>query len=196
MRSRDATGLWPAALAALLSALLAFPGDAHPPTEETGAIARLMRLRPGMRVADVGAGDGEWGEAIARAVEASGHVYLTEVDDGELIKLRDRVAGSEIENMSVVAGAADDTGLPDSCCDAILLRLVYHHMSDRVAMRESLKQSLREGGLLLVVELDQNGHGIESGRLVDEMSADGFRVVSRHPEWGGHGDYYAVLFRR
>ena len=155
-----------------------------------------MQLRPGMRVADVGAGDGEWGEAIARRLEISGHVYLTEVDDGELLKLRQRLEDSALDNMSVVVGSADEIGLPDACCDAMLLRLVYHHMSDRPAMRASLRESLRSAALLVVIELHQNAHGIDSQRLVDEMTADGFQVVSRHPDWGGHDDHYAVVFRR
>ena len=196
MRSRGCQVFRSAGLTAALSMLLAATGAAHPPDEESERIAQLMHLRPGMRVADVGAGDGEWGEAIARKLEASGHVYLTEINDGELIKLRHRLADSELENMSVVAGSKNETGLPDACCDAMLLRLVYHHMSDRDAMRASLKQSLRAKALLVVIELDQKGHGIEARRLVDEMTADGFQVVSRHPEWGGHGDHYAVVFRR
>jgi len=185
-----------AGLTAVLSCLLAATGAAHPHEQEAERIAELMQLRPGMRVADVGAGEGEWGEALARKLEASGHVFLTEIDDGELLKLHNRLEDSELENMSVVAGSPDETGLPSGCCDAILLRLVYHHMSEREAMRASFGQSLRENGLLLIVELDRNGHGIEAQRLVDEMTTDGFKVVSRHPDWGGHDDHYAVLFSR
>lgn len=184
------------ALFATLSLLLAAACSAHPPEEEAGSIADLLRLRPGMAVADVGAGDGEWGEALARALDGSGHVYLTEIDDDELRKLRDRVDGSELDNMSVVEGFADRTGLPEACCDAMLLRFVYHHMSDRLAMRSSIKRSLRPGALLLIVEIDDDGHGIETERLVGEMTADGFTLVSRHPQWGGDLEDYAVLFRR
>ena len=196
MRSRGLERCRSAGLCAALSILLATPGAAHPREEEVERIAELMQLRPGMRVADVGAGDGEWGEAIARRLEISGHVYLTEVDDGELLKLRQRLEDSALDNMSVVVGSADEIGLPDACCDAMLLRLVYHHMSDGEAMRTSLKESLRSAALLVVIELHQNGHGIDSQRLVDEMTADGFQVVSRHPDWGGHDDHYAVVFRR
>jgi ubiquinone/menaquinone biosynthesis C-methylase UbiE len=196
MQTGEFQSLRLAGLTAALSIFLAATGAAHPPAEECETIAQLMHLQPGMTVADVGAGDGEWGEALAHKLETSGHVYLTEIDDGELIKLRQRLQDSELENMSVVVGSKDATGLPDACCDAMLLRLVYHHMSDRAAMRASLKQSLRADALLVVIELDQNGHGIEAQRLVDEMTADGFQVVSRHPDWGGHGDHYAVVFRR
>ncbi len=195
MRSRGCQVFRSAGLTAALSMLLAATGAAHPPDEESERIAQLMHLRPGMRVADVGAGDGEWGEALAHRLEASGHLYLTEINDGELIKLRRLLEKSDLENMSVVVGSLDETGLPDACCDAILLRLVYHHMSDRRAMRASLKRSLRADGLLVIVDMDQNGHGVELQRLIDEMTTDGFQVVSRHPDWGGHDDHYGVVFR-
>ncbi len=185
-----------AGLTAALSCLIAATGAAHPHEQEAERIAELMRLRPGTRVADVGAGDGEFGEALARRLEASGHVYLTEINEGELIKLRRLLEESDLENMSVVVGSVDETGLPDACCDAILLRLVYHHMSDRQAMRASLKRSLRADGLMVIVDMDQNGHGTALQQLVDEMTGDGFQVVSRHPDWGGHDDHYAVVFRR
>ena len=162
---------------------------------EADDIARLMGLRPGMRVADVGAGDGSWSEAIARRVGKTGHVYVNEVDDGELIKIRKRLRRSDLENMSVVVGEPDDTMLPESCCDAILLRFVYHHMSRREPMRRSLHRSLRPRGTLLIVEKDQRGHGIGIQELIAELTADGFEVVSRHPRWQGDDDHYAVVLR-
>lgn len=196
MRSSGIQYTGSAGLAVALSLLLAASGAAHPVEGEAELIAELMNLQPGMQVADIGAGDGEFGEALARGLGASGRVYLTEIDEGELIKLRSLVEQSDVENMSVVVGSPDETGLPDACCDAALLRLVYHHMTDAEAMRASLKKSLRVEGLLVIVDMDQNGHGVEAQRIVDEMTADGFKLVSRHPEWGGHDDHYAIVFRR
>jgi ubiquinone/menaquinone biosynthesis C-methylase UbiE len=184
-------------LTALLAAATLFApfAVAHPADEEAAEITRLLRLRPGMSAADVGAGDGEWGETMARVLGSTGRMFLTEIDEDELHKLRDRVEESDLETMSVVAGKAEETGLPDACCDAILLRLVYHHMSDRAAMRDSLRHSLRPDGLLLIIEMDRDGHGFDAESLVEEMTADGFELVSRHPDWGAHSYQYAVVFR-
>lgn len=164
--------------------------------DEADQIAELLELQPGLRVADVGAGDGEFGEALARRLGASGHLYLNEIDDGELIKLRRLLERSDLGNMSLVVGEADDSRLPQACCEAILLRLVYHHMSHPDAMRASLHRSLRPGGLLLVIEMDDEDHGTPIERLVSEWSADGFEVVAEHLDWHRHGNHYAILFRR
>ena len=54
--------------------------------------------------------------------------------------------------MDLVEGGVKDTRLPDDCCDGILLRYVYHHMSEPEAMLASLRRSIRPGGILVVIE--------------------------------------------
>ena len=82
-----------------LGMVLSTPAAAHGLATEVDEIAELLHLQPGMRLADVGAGDGELGEELARHVGDSGHVYLTEVSDGELRKLRKRVKRSDLPNL-------------------------------------------------------------------------------------------------
>jgi ubiquinone/menaquinone biosynthesis C-methylase UbiE len=165
--------------------------------DEADQISELMNLQAGMRVADVGAGDGEWSEELARRVDESGHVYINEIDEEDLIKIRKRLERAHLGNMSIVVGEANDTRLPEACCDAILLRLVYHHMSSPDEMRVSLYRALRPDGLLLVIEKEErDGHGIMADQLVAEMTADGFKLVSQHPEWQGKDEFYAVVFTR
>lgn len=168
---------------------------AHDLVEEVDRIVELIQLRPGMQIADVGAGDGRYSEELARRVGETGHVYATEVDEDELKKIRRRIKKSELNNMSLVEGGSDDTRLPETCCDTILLRYVYHHLSNPDDMRSSLRRSLRPGGLLVIIERSDPGHGIPLDDLVAEMGGSGFEEVSRHPEWGGHGDDYGAVFR-
>ena len=97
--------------------------------------------------------------------------------------------------MSVVQGDTDQTHLPTACCDAILLRYVVHHMSDPDDMYSSLRRSLRPHGKLVIVEKDEPGDGIEADELVEGLRKAGFDVLSRHPEWGGHDESYAIVFQ-
>lgn len=177
--------------------------------DESEQIAQALGLHPGMRVADVGAGDGEWSEDLARRVGATGHVYATEVDEDDLEDMRERFEETGLDNVTSVLGDALDTGLPADCCDAILLRLVYHHFTDPAPMRSSLHQALRPGGLIAVVDIlpqenwrelpgvpDRGGHGIPPADLVQEMTSDGFDLVARYDDWGSEEDHYCVVFRR
>ena len=177
--------------------------------EERQALARVLELKPGTVVADVGAGDGTWAIGFAETVGPGGRVYATEVDEEALEEIRERVADSGLANVTVVAGSQSSTGLPDRCCDAILLRMVYHHFTDPVAMRRDLLRALRPGALLAVVDIvpqrhwseldgvaDRGGHGIGRPTLVAEMTADGFEVVGTHASWNDDPDRYCVVFRR
>ena len=175
--------------------LVATAAVAHDSEQESVQIAELMGLKPGMIVADVGAGEGGYGERLALQVGDSGHVYLTEIGENELEKIQRRLDRSDLTNMSVVEGATDRTNLPEACCDAILLRYVVHHMSDPDDMYSSLRGSLRPDGRLVIVEKDEPGDGIEADDLVDGLCEAGFEVLSRQPEWGGHDDSYAIVFR-
>jgi SAM-dependent methyltransferase len=176
---------------------------------ESERLFAALGLKPGLRVADVGAGDGEWAERLAREVGEAGHVFATEVDASDLEKVRKRVRDAGLGNVTTILGTQQDTGLPASCCDAVLLRMVYHHFVEPARMRASLRAALRPEGPLVVVDTepqgnwrrlegvpDRGGHGIREDELVAEMTADGFEVVARHPDWNGDDDRYCVVFRR
>jgi SAM-dependent methyltransferase len=187
--------------------LLQTCGTARAAGEEE-ALAAVLDIEAGDVVADVGAGDGRWTVDLAKLVGPAGHVYATEVDDEVLEELRERIAGAGLQNVSVLLGNQTSTGLPDRCCDAILLRMVYHHFTEPAAMRSDLLRALRPGALVAVVDImpqrrwsdlpgvpDRGGHGIGRPQLLAEMTAAGFEVISSHPSWNGDEDRYCVVFR-
>lgn len=175
--------------------------------DESAEIVQLLRLSPGAVVADVGAGDGEWTFELAAAVGGRGKVWATEVTEDLVADLAESAKGEGLDQVRVVLGDDQDTGLPTGCCDAVLLRMVYHHFSDPVAMRSSLRRALRPDGRLLIIDIapqsdwgelddvpDRGGHGISLDDLVEEMTGDGFREVSRKLSWNDDEERYAVLF--
>lgn len=176
---------------------------------EEEQIVAVLGLKPGSSVADVGAGDGEWSEKLARKVGQAGRVYATEVDSSELDKIRKRVQDAGFVNVTAILGTQQDTGLPKACCDAILVRMVYHHFTEPARMRASLRAALRPGALLVIIDTtphaswrklegvpERGGHGIREDDLVREMTADAFEVVARHPGWNADPDRYCVVFQR
>jgi ubiquinone/menaquinone biosynthesis C-methylase UbiE len=200
--------MWASATAVrlLLPALLLF-GCRGAHAGEADEIASLLGLGPGMSVADVGAGDGEWAERLARKVGPEGRVYATEVKDDLLKEIRDRANRAGLGNVETVRGDQGGTGLPPGCCDAILLRMVYHHFEQPERMKASLRSALRPGGRIVVIDTepqaawaelprvpDRGGHGIPLERLVAEMEAGGFKLLERHPRWNGRSDRFGLLF--
>ncbi len=112
---------------------------------EISRLAEEMQWKPGMTIADIGAGDGSYSFAAEKIVGASGHVYATEIDAAKLATLRDEVAKQKLANVTIVESAADDTKLPTDCCDAIFLRRVYHHITAPEAFDKNLLRSLKPG---------------------------------------------------
>ena len=176
---------------------------------ELEQIRAVLELRPGTCVADVGAGDGEWAERLAREVGEAGHVFATEIDEDDVEEIGDRVSRAGLGNVTTILGTATDARLPAGCCDAILLRMVYHHFTDPAPMRASLRRALLPGARLAVIDLeprndwrdlpgvpDRGGHGIRQEELVAEMTGDGFEVVDRYDDWNGSDNRYCVVFRR
>jgi len=208
MRLNDRrAGALPALLLLLVLGVMA--GQTLAAASETERVFAALDLKAGMRVADVGAGDGEWAERLAREVKKGGHVFATEVDASDLEKIAKRAREAGLDNVTTILGTQTDTGLPAGCCDAILLRMVYHHFAEPALMRQGLRAALRPGAPLVIIDTepqgswerlqgvpDRGGHGIRQEDLVREMTGDGFEVVARYPDWNGDGDRYCVVFRR
>ena len=178
---------------------------------EIQRLARVMNWKAGQVIADVGAGEGEIGFAAAGAVGETGKVYLTELDEEKLAALEKDASRRKLKNVVILAAAEKETKLPDNCCDAIVLRRVYHHFTAPTEMDASLLRSLRPGGLLAVIEFpprksltasdpvkgvpsNRGGHGIPKRILVEELTAAGFRLDKTFDDWPDDG--YCVLFRK
>lgn len=197
------------ALAPLLAVSAVDHGGGQVTAAESERLAQVLDLEPGMSMADVGAGDGDWAEIFARQVGDAGHVYATEIDEEELEKIRRRVQEQELANVTVIRGQEDDAGLAAGCCDAILLRMVYHHFVKPAAMRRSLRRALRSGGLLVVIDIvpqghwrklegvpERGGHGIPAAELARELTGDGFELVAQYDNWNDDEERYCLVFRR
>jgi SAM-dependent methyltransferase len=166
-----------------------------------------LALNPGMSVADVGAGRGELTVALAAEVGPSGQVFSTDIDTQALEQIRARVAAAALQNVTVVQAHARDTGLPAHCCDAVVLRRVYHHLSDPLATNGDLLRVLRPGGVLAIIDFPPmlrwlwpwgGGHGVAAHRVVEEVTASGFELVQVIDDWPGRGPFasYCAVFRK
>ncbi len=119
--------------------------------------------------------------------------------------LREALAEARLSNVTVVEAKISESGLPAGCCDAIVLRRVYHHLTDPAAINASLQRALRPGGLLAVINipapsffLDRSTLGIAPQIVIDEVRASGFEMLQLRTDWPGRGPFesYCALFRK
>ena len=178
---------------------------AYSPTE----VARLLGVASGKVVADVGTGDGEWTLHLAQRVGPEGRVFSTDIDSALLVAVREKVTRQGLRNVTLVLGTDKDTGLPANSCDAVLLRLVYHHLTDPASMRTSLRRAVRAGGRLMIIDMkpgnpnvtgdvpaDREGHGITPEAVIAELVGAGFELINRVENWEHQGDRFCLVFRR
>jgi predicted methyltransferase len=110
--------------------------------------------------------------------------------------------------VSVVEAHATRTNLPERCCDALVLRRVYHHFDNPGLMNASLRHSLKPGGLLAVIDFEPDSsesadpsnrdtgdqHGVTSTTVVRELRQAGFELVA--VEKGTRPGGFMVVVRR
>lgn len=159
---------------------------------EARTVMDLANIRPGMTVADIGAGNGYYTVRLAERVGTAGRVLAQDIDPEVLQRLGLRVERDRLDNVSIKLGAPDDPKLPETSFDRIFLVHMYHEVSEPYAFLWRLRPALRQNGRVIVVDTDRptNRHGIPPALLFCEFNTVGFRLVQfiRKPEIQG---YYA-----
>jgi ubiquinone/menaquinone biosynthesis C-methylase UbiE len=199
--------------AVLLAALLLVPvallwGQSRSAADrdELERLRVLLSIDAGSVVADVGAGDGRFAIALAEVVGPAGRVFATEISPSSLSRIRAAAARAGRANVTVVEVAEEDSRLPETCCDAIYLRNVYHHLTRPKPTVDSLFKALKPGGRLAIVDFEprgravdgvpenRGGHGVRPDLVAEELTAAGFRKLQRVPRWRGND--FMILFER
>lgn len=122
------------------------------PEERPSLAVRLLRIGPGQTVADIGAGTGYYTELLARAVGPSGRVYATDIQPEMIRLLEQRTRKKRLANVQAVLSTETDPRLPPASLDLALLVDVYHEFAHPQQMLRRLRESLKPGGRLVLIE--------------------------------------------
>jgi SAM-dependent methyltransferase len=167
-------------------------------TGEAGRLAAALQVRPGSVVADVGAGNGALIVELARIAGPQGGALASERTAAQRATIEGRAKSAGVA-VAVVEAADRGTNLPDSCCDAIAMRLVMHHIADPGVFAKDLRRAIRPGGRVGIIDFAPGAlphlagdHGVLPERVVSQFEAAGFRVVARDDHWGGRT--YLIVF--
>jgi SAM-dependent methyltransferase len=177
---------------------------------EVPRLAELLDLKPGMTVADVGAGFGAWSMRFARWLGPNGRVFATDVGAAQLTSMRASMSREQLTTVTVIEGGMMATNLPPGCCDAILVRDAYHHFIRPEEMVQSLVASLKPAGRLAIIDFpprpnsevpagvpsDRGGHGVPIAVVERELGGQ-LTHVRTIADWGSGGNQlFLVLFRK
>jgi ubiquinone/menaquinone biosynthesis C-methylase UbiE len=113
---------------------------------------RVLQIPKGAAVADIGAGSGYMTVRLSAQVGPAGRVYANDVQPQMIEMLRRRLESSRISNVTLVQGEIDDPHLPASSVDLELMVDVYHELSRPQQMLRRLREALKPGGRLVLLE--------------------------------------------
>lgn len=168
--------------------------EARDRVNEADDVMDSADVRPGMTVADIGAGDGYYTVRLAPRVGTTGRVLAQDIQPEVIERLADRVARERLDNVSLKLGAVDDPRLPANSFDRVFMVHMYHEIGEPYAFLWRLRPALRAGGQVIVVDGDRPiaQHGTPFRLLVCEFEAVGYKLVSYNDK--AHAGGYLARF--
>src|SRR3954469_8175475 len=129
--------------------------DARDRVGEAEQVMELAGVKPGMSVADVGAGEGYYTVRLARVVGARGRVLAEDIVPQVRDALSERVQREQLDNVAVKLGTPDDPMLPAQSFDRVFLVHMYHEVQSPYAFLWHAREGLKPGGELVLVDANR-----------------------------------------
>jgi len=161
-------------------------------TSKVDEVITRLALKPGMVVADIGAGSGLFSRPLAKAIGPTGKLYAVDVQQDLLDVINKRARDEKIGNIQTVLGEFDDPKIPARNVDLAFINDVLHHIQNRAAYLKALGTYVKPGGRIALIEMDSadpnTPHRAQPELLVSRadimkwMSDAGFRLVQEHAD--------------
>lgn len=164
-----------------------FDDPARAEWQKPNELIAALAIRPGMRVADVGAGTGFFLRYLSDAVGPTGRVVAVEVETNLVSHMKNRAKDEDLSNVDVVLTPLDRVSLSDRSVDVLLLVDAYHHIDRRIEYFRAAAGTLAPNGRIAIVDWkpgDQprgprdEHHKIAPEVVEREMTAAGYRLVA------------------
>jgi len=152
--------------------------------ENVEGALNAIGLKPGMTVAEVGAGTGYVSLRMAKRVGPTGKVYANDLQPEMLDLLRKNAAKAGLTNVETVLGGETDPKLPPGQIDLIILVDVYHEFSQPQKMLQGIRLALKPDGRLVQLEYRKEDpaipilpdHKMSVAEAKTEVEAEGFKL--------------------
>lgn len=167
-------------------------------------IVQAVGLKPGMTIADVGAGTGLFSKLFSPAVGAQGRVYAEDISEVFIRNIR-RIAHEQgLHNLVGIVGTDKNASLPPDSMDRIFVCDTYHHFEYPQTMLASIRRAMKPDGQLVIIDFVKDP-ATSSGWIMQHVRANK-RTVIREVETAGfrlvreesflHKNYFIVFEKR
>jgi len=155
------------------------------------AIVAASTVRPGMAVADIGAGTGLFTRLFAPAVAPGGTVYAIDISSSFIDNILRTCREQGLMNVTGIVNTPLDSGLPADAIDLAFITDTYHHFEYPRQTLASIHQALRSEGRVIIIDFRRDprissnwvmGHVRgNKAQVIQELHEAGFRLVDDKP---------------
>ena len=129
-----------------------FEGEGREISKKQDEIVKACQLKPGMDVADIGAGTGLFTRLFAAKVKPEGTVYAVDISDKFIEHILKTCEEQELKNVKGILCSQDATKLPPNSVDLAFICDTYHHFEFPFKTMATVHKALRPGGRLIVID--------------------------------------------
>ncbi|HEX4427529.1 MAG TPA: class I SAM-dependent methyltransferase [Terriglobales bacterium] len=157
----------------------------------------ILGIKEGVHVADIGAGSGWFTVRAAKCVGNTGMVYAVDINPESIAYINRRIQQNSIGNIHAILSKEDDPTLPKNSIDAVLLLKTYHEIAHPVLLLENLRNALRSGARVGVIDRNGKGddHGVSRDVVIQEAVHAGYQLQEQYDFVKGDGQDYFLVFR-
>lgn len=118
-------------------------------------VLKACAIKPGERIADVGAGTGFYSRLFAKRTGWDGWVYSVDIAPNFLQHIAKRATADGIENLTTVLGTDVSIRLPPESVDLVFICDTYHHFESPQQSLASIYRALKPGGRLVLIDFER-----------------------------------------
>ena len=147
------------------------------------AVVKALNLKPGMVIADIGAGTGFYSLLFAEEVGKAGHVFAVDITDDFILNINRRASEKNLKNIHGVVSNQKDTLLAPGSVDMAFVCDTYHHFEYPQTMLASIRRALRPGGELIIIDFRKQPE-ISSSWVMSHVRTDQETVIKEIEQAG------------
>jgi SAM-dependent methyltransferase len=149
-----------------------------------GEVIERLGLKPGMVVADIGAGTGFFALPLARSVGSGGMVWAVDLQPEMLRLLEEKLRrNGDSGNIRLLEGDAAHTDIADGTCDVAVLANLWHELDDLRAVLAEMRRILRPGGRIAILDWRNDVTCPPGPPLEHRIAADRTEATLRGAGW-------------
>jgi predicted methyltransferase len=160
--------------------------------QKPAQVVDALGLKPGMYVADLGAGSGYFTRRFVEAVGETGKVYVIDVEPEALKYVEESLIHTHRPfEAEFILARPDNPKIPVESVDLIFVCNTYHHLEGRTDYFRNVKSALKPGGRIALIDFyhdERSGelgfpkrHLVPREKVIEEMTAAGYRLSKEHP---------------